>query len=198
MNGVVTLCRPPERVLAEKDSRHHVTSVGGRTLLGGEGCMSAPQRTIPTSPATMPSDEQSLSDPQLSQHHENDVALRHRSGASLSRARTGRADPIDRDREHTVTRALTLPDTEEEAPGGADPLPGQLDRWLTSRGAELVAVRRHIHAHPELSRHEFETTALIARELAKVGLSPRILPKGTGVLCDIGQGDQAIALRADI
>ena len=101
-----------------------------------------------------------------------------------------------------MTRALTLPDTDEEAPLGAealaDALPGHLDRWLASRGAELVAVRRHIHAHPELSGHEFETSALIARELTKAGLSPRFLPKGNGVLCDIGQGDRIIALRADI
>jgi amidohydrolase len=102
-----------------------------------------------------------------------------------------------------VTRALALPDTEEaETPSGVavlpDALPGHLDRWLASRGAELVAVRRHIHAHPELSGHEFETSALIARELTKAGLSPRFLPKGNGVLCDIGQGDRIIALRADI
>ena len=49
------------------------------------------------------------------------------------------------------------------APVGADPLPGQLDRWLAARGAELVALRRHIHAHPELSGQEFDTAALVAR-----------------------------------
>jgi amidohydrolase len=85
-----------------------------------------------------------------------------------------------------------------ETPPGADPLPGQLDRWLAARGAELVALRRHIHAHPELSRQEFETAALIARELAVVGLSPRFLPKGNGVICDIGEGERVVALRADI
>ena len=97
-----------------------------------------------------------------------------------------------------MTRALTLPDTEQEAPSGADPLPGQLDRWLTSRGAELVAVRRHIHAHPELSGQEFETAALVAQELAAAGLAPRMLPKGNGVMCDIGHGERVIALRADL
>jgi len=111
-----------------------------------------------------------------------------------------------------VTRALTLADTAATAAGsvstltsswpetlpGADPLPGQLDRWLAARGAELVAVRRHIHAHPELSGHEYETTALVARELTKAGLSPRLLPKGNGVICDVGYGDRVIALRADL
>jgi amidohydrolase len=77
-------------------------------------------------------------------------------------------------------------------------LPGQLDRWLASRGAELVAVRRFIHAHPELSGQEFGTTALVAGELTKAGLSPRLLPKGNGLICDIGTGDDVIALRADL
>jgi amidohydrolase len=112
-----------------------------------------------------------------------------------------------------VTRALTLTEAAAataaasarkltsswpETPPGADPLPGQLDRWLASRGAELVAVRRHIHAHPELSGQEYETSAMVARELTKAGLSPRMLPKGNGVMCDIGYGERVIALRADL
>jgi amidohydrolase len=109
-----------------------------------------------------------------------------------------------------VTSALTLPAASAakigstltsswpETPPGADPLPGQLDRWLASRGAELVALRRHIHAHPELSHQEFETAALVARELTKAGLAPRLLPRGNGVICDIGYGDRVIALRGDI
>jgi amidohydrolase len=103
-----------------------------------------------------------------------------------------------------VTSTLTLPSGSQlasawpETPPGADPLPGQLDRWLASRGAELVAVRRHIHANPELSNQEFETAALVARELAVVGLTPRLLPKGNGVICDIGEGDRVVALRADL
>ncbi len=83
-------------------------------------------------------------------------------------------------------------------PPGADPLPGQLDRWLAARGAELVAIRRHIHAHPEPSHAEFETAALIARELSVAGLSPQLMPKGNGVVCDIGVGDRVIAFRADL
>ncbi|MBN1171390.1 MAG: amidohydrolase [Micromonosporaceae bacterium] len=81
---------------------------------------------------------------------------------------------------------------------GADPLPGQLDRWLVARGAELVAIRRHLHAHPELSGQEFETAAMVARTLVEAGLSPRMLPRGNGVICDIGSGDRVIALRADL
>jgi amidohydrolase len=103
-----------------------------------------------------------------------------------------------------VTSALTLPEgstltsTWPENVPGVDPLPGQLDRWLASRGAELVAVRRHIHAHPELSGQEFQTAGLVARELTVAGLQPRLLPRGNGVICDIGSGDQIVALRADL
>jgi amidohydrolase len=85
-----------------------------------------------------------------------------------------------------------------ETPPGADPLPGQLDRWLASRGAELVAVRRHLHSHPELAHREFQTAALVARELAGAGLAPRLLPNRNGVICDIGEGDRVIGLRADL
>jgi amidohydrolase len=49
-----------------------------------------------------------------------------------------------------------------------------------------------------VSHREFETAALVARELAAAGLSPRFLPKGNGVICDIGQGERVIALRADL
>ncbi|MEV6345765.1 amidohydrolase [Actinoplanes sp. NPDC051851] len=101
-----------------------------------------------------------------------------------------------------MTTALTAPEGADTAwpgpPPGADPLPGQLDRWLATRGAELVAIRRHIHAHPEPSHSEFETAALVARELTVAGLSPRMLPRGNGVICDIGEGDRAVAFRADL
>jgi amidohydrolase len=143
---------------------------------------------------------QGIRDAARSDHYQNDVAQRHRF-----RSRLSKSYPIHSDRESDVTTALTLPESGSplasswpETPPGADPLPGQLDRWLASRGAELVAVRRHIHAHPELSGQEFETAALVARELAVAGLNPRFLPKGNGVICDIGHGERVIALRADL
>jgi amidohydrolase len=98
----------------------------------------------------------------------------------------------------TVSHDTDLTSSWPDTPPGADPLPGQLDRWLGSRGAELVAIRRHLHAHPEPSHAEFETAALVARELAVAGLSPRLLPKGNGVICDIGEGDEVVAFRADL
>jgi amidohydrolase len=63
---------------------------------------------------------------------------------------------------------------------------------------EIVAVRRDLHAHPELGWHEVRTTELIRQRLVAAGLSPQVLPTGTGVICDIGSGDTCVALRADI
>ncbi|MDX6247372.1 MAG: hypothetical protein QOF10_732 [Kribbellaceae bacterium] len=63
---------------------------------------------------------------------------------------------------------------------------------------EIVAVRRDLHAHPELGWHEVRTTDLIRQRLVAAGLSPQVLPTGTGLICDIGSGDTCVALRADI
>lgn len=80
---------------------------------------------------------------------------------------------------------------------GAAPLPW-LDGWLDAHAGEVVAARRHLHGHPELSFAEKETTAFLADELAAAGLAPKVLPGGTGLLCDIGSGLRSVALRADI
>ncbi|MEB3069949.1 M20 family metallopeptidase [[Mycobacterium] vasticus] len=71
--------------------------------------------------------------------------------------------------------------------------------WLANNADELVAWRRHLHRHPELSRQEFATTQFIAERLAGAGLNPKVLPSGTGLTCDFGPEDgPRIALRADI
>jgi len=74
-----------------------------------------------------------------------------------------------------------------------------LDEWLAEHDEELVAFRRHLHAHPEVSGEEYATTEFIAERLEVAGLAPRILRSGTGVICDVGnQGGPMIALRGDI
>ncbi|MDT5387593.1 MAG: hypothetical protein QOE04_1234 [Mycobacterium sp.] len=73
------------------------------------------------------------------------------------------------------------------------------DAWLASHHDDLVAWRRHIHAHPELGRQEFATTQFIASHLADAGLNPKVLPGGTGLMCDFGPDDgPRVALRADM
>jgi amidohydrolase len=81
---------------------------------------------------------------------------------------------------------------------GAGRGPSWLDEWLAGNIGDLVAWRRHIHAHPELSRREFATTDLVAGALRSAGLRPIVLPNGTGLTCDVGEGDTCVALRADL
>jgi amidohydrolase len=76
--------------------------------------------------------------------------------------------------------------------------PSWLDGWLSSNGADLVTWRRYIHARPELAYHEQGTTALITELLTSAGLQPMLLPRGTGLICDIGSGPRCVALRADL
>lgn len=75
----------------------------------------------------------------------------------------------------------------------------RLRGFLDEAEDRFVAVRRELHTHPELGFAEHRTTALIEERLAAVGLRPRRLPKGTGVICDVGTGERVpVALRADI
>ncbi|MFH9807004.1 M20 family metallopeptidase [Streptomyces olivaceus] len=95
------------------------------------------------------------------------------------------------------------PESEADTPG-EPALPGTLPEALR---AELVAFRRDLHMHPELGNQEFRTTAAIKERLERAGLKPRVLPIGTGLVCDIGTGTDSgqwaggprmLALRADI
>mgnify|MGYP006181268377 CR=1 FL=1 len=40
-----------------------------------------------------------------------------------------------------------------------------VDDWVSSHHPNLVAVRRHLHAHPELAFAEFETTSYLEQRL---------------------------------
>lgn len=63
----------------------------------------------------------------------------------------------------------------------------------------MVALRRDLHRHPELSGEEERTGARIVAQLEELGLKPRRMA-GTGVVADIcGEREGArIALRADM
>ncbi|MCD9022903.1 amidohydrolase [Cohnella silvisoli] len=64
----------------------------------------------------------------------------------------------------------------------------------------LVAFRRHLHANPELSHEEFETTAAIRGWLTEAGIRIADYPLRTGVVAEVGglNGGPMIAIRADI
>ncbi|MFE0728562.1 amidohydrolase [Streptomyces antibioticus] len=102
-------------------------------------------------------------------------------------------------------KQLTSRESEAES-AGVDLLPGTLPGILPEAlRAELIAFRRDMHMHPELGNQEFRTTAAIKARLEKAGLAPRVLPVGTGLICDIGTEDGTwpgdtpiLAMRADI
>src|SRR3954468_3674470 len=62
---------------------------------------------------------------------------------------------------------------------------------------DVVAWRRHLHRHPEVSFEERETSAWIAERLEEIGL-PVERPTETSVLARLGSGPPVVALRADI
>lgn len=74
-----------------------------------------------------------------------------------------------------------------------------VDRWTTEREQRLVAVRRHLHAHPELAYAEFETTSFLEQKLRDAGLAPKRLPSGTGLVVEVGSGEgPVVVVRGDI
>ncbi|MEJ2882635.1 M20 metallopeptidase family protein [Pedobacter sp. GR22-6] len=65
---------------------------------------------------------------------------------------------------------------------------------------QVVGYRQHLHANPELSFHEFETSAYIKKQLTEWGI-PYTEMANTGVVGLISgelPSDQVIALRADM
>jgi amidohydrolase len=76
------------------------------------------------------------------------------------------------------------------------------DPYVAIKGFEeqIVAIRRDIHAHPELAFQEQRTSELIARTLSEWGIGTRRGLGTTGIVgvIDNGKSDRAIGLRADI
>lgn len=64
----------------------------------------------------------------------------------------------------------------------------------------LVAIRRDLHAHPELAHEEVRTSAVVARELARIGVPHRTGVGGTGVMgrIETGRPGPTLLLRADM
>lgn len=71
---------------------------------------------------------------------------------------------------------------------------------VESNFEELVATRRHLHSHPELSFKEFETTKFIADKLKTLGYDLKQITETGGYIDIEGRNPQSkiIALRGDI
>ncbi len=83
------------------------------------------------------------------------------------------------------------------------PSPGPLTasalvaRVVTDHEAELVGLRRDLHAHPELSWTEHRTTDVVAGHLEAIGWRlQRLSP--AGLVADLGTGERTVGLRADL
>jgi amidohydrolase len=75
-----------------------------------------------------------------------------------------------------------------------------VDQLASKAEADLIAWRRHLHQHPELSNREFETAKYIAERLRSFGIEVQTGIAKTGVvgLLKGGRPGPVVALRADM
>jgi amidohydrolase len=97
-----------------------------------------------------------------------------------------------------VTLLLAPSGAAEQTPK-AD-LASEIDRRAGGVEKRVIAWRRDIHEHPELSNREFRTARLVARHLEELGLEVRRGVAHTGVVGVLrgGHPGPAVALRADM
>jgi len=75
----------------------------------------------------------------------------------------------------------------------------QFYKKIDSFNDELIHLRRHIHAHPELSGLENQTAILISGYLKNIGWNVTESIGRTGVIADFGpKGKGIIGLRVDM
>jgi amidohydrolase len=66
---------------------------------------------------------------------------------------------------------------------------------------ETIDARRHLHAHPELSFHEYQTVAFVEKQLRAFGISQLEKKAETGLVALVegkNPGKKTVALRADM
>ena len=83
---------------------------------------------------------------------------------------------------------------------GLSAAPDHLNAAIAAVEAKVIAWRRDIHQHPELSNREFRTAALVADHLRALGLEVQTGVAHTGVVGTLagGKAGPVIALRADM
>ncbi len=80
-------------------------------------------------------------------------------------------------------------------------LKAQIQQLAKSNAAEIIAVRRHLHANPELSFEEFETAKYVSQFLTAINVDHTTGVAGTGIVALIAGKNptkKTIALRADM
>lgn len=76
----------------------------------------------------------------------------------------------------------------------------QIQRLAKQYSPEFIEVRHHLHAHPELSYMEYETSAFVQEKLQQLGIPFRVIAQTgvAGVIEGKNPGKKIIALRADM
>jgi amidohydrolase len=74
---------------------------------------------------------------------------------------------------------------------------GLIEAVVEKNAADLLELRRDLHAHPELSWSEHRTTDLAAQWVAEAGWRVTRMA-GTGLVADLGDTGPLVALRADL
>lgn len=62
----------------------------------------------------------------------------------------------------------------------------------------IMDIFEHLHANPEVSWKEYETTSFLKQKLEDLGCRTRTFSDCTGVVGEIGSGSPVVAVRADI
>jgi len=63
---------------------------------------------------------------------------------------------------------------------------------------EIIALRRDLHQHAELSGEEVRTAQVVADRMAQAGLQVRTGVGGHGIIATLGEGEPCFLLRADM
>jgi amidohydrolase len=77
----------------------------------------------------------------------------------------------------------------------------RIKHLATKLAPRLIEIRRHIHAHPELSGQEYQTSAYVAGVLSSYGLQVREQVGKTGVIAHLpgaDSDDRLLAIRTDM
>src|SRR5687768_17662551 len=100
----------------------------------------------------------------------------------------------------TLFSAALTAQTPKLGPVAPSPLAAEIDKLAAAAEQDLLAWRRHLHQHPELSNREHETAKYIVERLKSFGLEPRTGIARTGVVAVLqgGQPGAVVALRADM
>ena len=100
-----------------------------------------------------------------------------RAGGRAAARTCSDADTLHRSRPRAarveaVPRSPVVAPLTSLRPDPTEPMSARLAALVAELRDELVAIRRDIHAHPELGRTEVRTTALVAERLRAAGLEP--------------------------